>query len=256
MKSNAYGLICSPLGRQIKKVKSVYLGGVFFMARSKHPIEVKLKILQLLIGGKYTQRELCEKFFVSKPTIRRWKMKFDQAGVDGLTESNTWKSYSKELKMHAVEDYLQKKLTIIEILEKYEISSESVLSRWVKKYTSHSELKDSGKGMSQTMTKGRKTTFEERIQIVDHCLKHQRNYQVTSETYGVSYQQVYQWIKKFEIAGEEGLRDRRGRTKEEIELTVEEKLQLEIKRIERENERLRAENLFLKKLEEIERRRR
>ena len=37
---------------------------------------------------------------------------------------------------------------------------------------------------------------------------------------------------------------------------MEEKLQLEIKRIERENERLRAENLFLKKLEEIERRRR
>ena len=36
-------LICSPLGRQIKKVKSVYLGGVFFMARSKHPIEVKLE---------------------------------------------------------------------------------------------------------------------------------------------------------------------------------------------------------------------
>ena len=32
------------------------------------------------------------------------------------------------------------------------------------------------------MTKGRKTTFEERIQIVDHCLKQQKNYQATSET--------------------------------------------------------------------------
>jgi transposase len=179
-------------------------------------------------------------------------MKFDKAGVDGLIESTTWKTYSRELKINAVEDFLQKDLTVSEILEKYTISSDSILSTWVKKYTSHSELKDSGKGMSQTMTKGRKTTFEERIQIVDHCLKHQGNYQVTSETYGVSYQQV----KKFEAAGEEGLRDRRGRTKEELELTVEEKLQLEIKRIERENERLRAENLFLKKLEEIKRRRR
>ncbi len=61
------------------------------------------------------------------------------------------------------------------------------------------------------MTKERISTFEKRIQIVNHCLKHQRNYQVTSETYGVSYQQVYQWIKKFEAAGEEGLRDRRRR---------------------------------------------
>lgn len=171
-------------------------------------------------------------------------MKFDNAGVDGLIESTAWKTYSKELKINAVEDFLQKDLTIIEILEKYTISSDSVLIRWVKKYTSHSELKDSGKGMSQTMTKGRKTTFEERIEIVDHCFKHLKNYQSTSEIYEVSYQQVYQWVKKYEVAGEEGLRDRRGRTKEEIELTAEEKLQLEIKRIERENERLRAENLF------------
>jgi len=226
------------------------------MARSKHSIEVKLQILHLLNEGEYSQSEICEKFSVSRKTIRRWKMKFDKAGVDGLIESTAWKTYSKELKNNAVEDFLQKDLTVNEILEKYTISSDSILRTWVKKYTSHSELKDSGKGMSQPMTKGRKTTFEERIQIVDHCLKQQNDYLATSETYGVSYQQVYQWVKKFEAAGEEGLRDRRGRTKEEIELTGEEKLQLEIKRIERENERLRAENLFLKKLEEIERRRR
>lgn len=226
------------------------------MARSKHSIEVKLQILHLFNEGEYSQSEICEKFSVSKKTIRRWKLKFDKAGVDGLIESTGWKTYSKELKINAVEDFLQKDLTVNEILEKYTISSDSILRTWVKKYTSHSELKDSGKGMSQSMTKGRKTTFEERIQIVDYCLKQQNDYQVTSEKYEVSYQQVYQWVKKFEAAGEEGLRDRRGRTKEEIELTAEEKLQLEIKRIERENERLRAENLFLKKVEEIERRHR
>ena len=98
--------------------------------------------------------------------------------------------------------------------------------------------------MSQAMTDGRKTTFEERIEIVEYCLKHQKNYQLAAHTYSVSYQQVYQWTKKFETNGEEGLRDRRGRTKDEVELTVEEKLKLEIQRIERENERLRAENLF------------
>ena len=51
-----------------------------------------------------------------------------------------------------------------------------------------------------------------------------------------------------------GLEDRRGRTKQDEELTNEEKLERRIQQIERENERLRAENLFLKKLEEIERR--
>jgi transposase len=226
------------------------------MARSKHSLGVKLQVLQLLNEGDISQSELCDRFSVSKSTIQRWKMKFDKAGVDGLIESTTWSAYSKELKDSAVKDFLQKDLTDIEILEKYNISSNSVLRTWVKKYTSHSELKDSSKGMSQTMTKGRKTTFEERIQIVDHCLKNQKNYQATSEIYEVSYQQVYQWVKKFEASGDAGLRDRRGHTKEEPELTAEEKLQLEIKRIQRENERLCAENLFLKKLEEIERRRR
>lgn len=60
--------------------------------------------------------------------------------------------------------------------------------------------------------------------------------------------------KKYDADGVHGLEDRRGRTKQEEELTNEEKLERRIQQIERENERLRAENLFLKKLEEIERR--
>ncbi|USP55773.1 hypothetical protein J2N67_006022 (plasmid) [Bacillus thuringiensis] len=106
------------------------------------------------------------------------------------------------------------------------------------------------------MTSRRKTTLEERIQIVNYCIQHQKNYQLTAESYEVSYQQVYQWVKKFEANSEEALQDKRGRKKEEYELTAEEKFKLEMKRLERENERLRAENAFFKKLEELERRRR
>ena len=72
----------------------------------------------------------------------------------------------------------------------------------------------------------------------------------------MSYQQVYQWVRKFEEHGEQGLADRRGRTKPAEERTPEDELRLKIQQMERENERLRAENLLLKKLEEIERRRR
>ena len=65
------------------------------------------------------------------------------------------------------------------------------------------------------MTKGRKTTWEERIQIVLDCLGNGKDYQRTAETYGVSYQQVYQWVKKYEDGGDEALKDKRGRKKEE-----------------------------------------
>jgi len=186
------------------------------MGRSKHPIELKLHILQLFEEGHYSIRELCERFLLDYQTFYRWKMKYEAGGREGLQEATSCKFYSKELKIAAVEDYIQRNYSQMEVLAKYEISSTSVLKRWVKKYTSHSELKDSGKGMSHSMTEGRKTTFEERIEIVDYCLKHQKNYQLAANTYGVSYQQVYQWTKKFEANSEEGLRDRRGRTKDEV----------------------------------------
>ena len=229
--------------------------GVFFMARSRHTVEQKLTVLQMVEDGHCTIAEICKMYELSPRTVRRWQVKYQSEGLEGLKESTTWKAYSKELKVMAVQDYLANQFTVYEILIKYQISSDSMLKKWVEKYTSHSELKDSGKGMSKAMTKGRKTTVEERIEIAQDCVENGRHYQATAEKFGVSYQQVYSWVKKLETTGEIALEDRRGRTKPAAELTEEEKLKQRIQQMERENERLRAENLFLKKLEEIERRR-
>lgn len=229
--------------------------GVFFMGLSKYTVEQKLKVLQLIEEGNHSIQEIRKIYGVSKQSILHWQVKYETEGIEGLQDSKRWRRYPKELKLAAVQDYLDYGLSLREVLGKYQIRSSSVLKKWVQKYTSHRELKDSGKGMSKSMTKGRKTTFEERIEIVQDCLANERNYQATAEKYRVSYQQVYSWVKKYETHGEEGLQDRRGRTKPEAKLTEEEKLRLRIQQIERENERLRAENLFLKKLEEIERRR-
>ncbi|HBT72949.1 MAG TPA: transposase, partial [Lysinibacillus sp.] len=45
---------------------------------------------------------------------------------------------------------------MFDILTKYGIRSLLVFKKWLKIDTSHSELNDLGKGMSQAMTKGRK----------------------------------------------------------------------------------------------------
>ena len=39
------------------------------------------------------------------------------------------------------------------------------------------------------MTK-RKTSFEERIEIVEYCIAHDHNYTATAEKYEISYQQA------------------------------------------------------------------
>ena len=229
--------------------------GSFFMPKKSFSPDVKILALQYLEEGRHTIKGICSMFSVNDVTLLQWRALYQFGGIEALTRSKKNKVYSKELKQSAVEDYLSGNYSMFDIVAKYGCGL-AVFKNWLKTYTSHSELKDSDKGLSQTMTKGRKTTVEERIEIAKACLANGKNYQETAAQYEVSYQQVYQWVRKFEEHGEQGLADRRGRTKPAEERTPEDELRLKIQQMERENERLRAENLLLKKLEEIERRRR
>ena len=105
------------------------------------------------------------------------------------------------------------------------------------------------------MTKGRKTTYDERIEIIQYCIEHQNNYNETAVKYKVSYQQVYSWMKKYQTKGIEGLLDKRGKNKAATEMTELEKLRAENKILKAQNRRQELELVFLKKLDEIERRR-
>ncbi|WP_419096463.1 IS3 family transposase [Ureibacillus endophyticus] len=208
----------------------------------------KLRIIKFYHEENYTLNEVAQIFNVHRDTIKDWQNDYFHFGEEGLERLPKHRFYSKEVKIAAVQDYLSGKYSLREVTRKYQLSSRSVLRNWIKKYTSHSELQDSGKGLSQSMTKKRKTTVEERIEIAKACLANGKNYQEIAAQYEVSYQQVYQWVRKFEQNGEEALQDRRGRTKPAEERTPEDELRLKIQQMERENERLRAENLPIKKV--------
>ncbi len=55
------------------------------------------------------------------------------------------------------------------------------------------------------MTKGKKTTQRERSEIVAFCLEHGKDYLLTAEQYGVSRQQIYTRVRKYEQKGIDGL---------------------------------------------------
>ena len=74
------------------------------------------------------------------------------------------------------------------------------------------------------MTKGRKTTFDERVEIVQYCIAHDHNYAETAEKYEVSYQQARSYTVKYEEGGVEALRDKRGRAKPQEEMSELERL--------------------------------
>lgn len=102
------------------------------------------------------------------------------------------------------------------------------------------------------MNKGRSTTQEERAKIVAYCMANGKDYGTTIEQFGISYQQIYSWVRRYEEKGIEGLSDRRGKRKDEASMSETEKLRAQIKLKEAENYQLRMENDLLKKVRELE----
>jgi transposase len=94
------------------------------------------------------------------------------------------------------------------------------------------ELKDYAPKQEVYMAEARrKTTIEERKEIVAYCIENGRDYKNTAEKYDVSYSQVYSWVRKYDSDGEEGLTDKRGRHKADDEVDELEKLCRENKRL-------------------------
>lgn len=223
--------------------------------RSPTALEEKLHTVQRCLEHKSNPHYEAKQLGVSKRTVADWIRKYSAEGLEGLKESNTWKPYTKEVKLAAVQDVLSGHYSLGEAIKKHCISDRSVLRKWISKYTKEIELKPTpkGKGLSP-MKQGRKTTFEERIEIVQYTIAMDLDYQKAMEKYGVSYQQVYEWVRKYQAGREQALQDNRGRKKPVEQLNEQERLKLRIKELEARNEYLEMENDFAKKLAQIQRR--
>ena len=160
--------------------------------------------------------------------------------------------YSAELKLQAVQDYLAGKGSLRKICKKYGIPDHKMLRQWISCYNGHKDYRrHTGAKGEIYMTKGRKTTQEERAQIVAFCIEHGKDYGLTVETYKVSYQQIYSWVRKYEAGGVAGLVDRRGKSKPEDELTEAERLRQENRMLQAMLKDKEMEIALLKKLREL-----
>jgi transposase-like protein len=217
------------------------------------PVE-KLQTIRLILEGKETQRHAADRLGIRRPSIQQWISIYHSEGEEAFIAAG-FKRYSKELKEQAVLDYLSGQGSQMEICQRYGIRAKSALIEWIKKYNGHEELKASGTGGTAIMTKGRKTTFNERVEIVQYCIAHDHNYAETAAKFGVSYQQARSYTVKYEAGGVDALQDRRGRSKPVEEMSELERLRAENKILRAEKERAEMEVSFLKKLDELERRR-
>ena len=227
------------------------------MSKKKYSKEFKLKVLhEHEEGASFYSLE--KKYDIVFGSIKRWNAAFKAYGEAALDPHNSnLCRYSAEFKQRVVNDYLSGGGSFEFIAIKYGIYAESTVLKWVKLYNSHEELTDSRKVGDYLMAKdikSRKTTLEERIKIVEHCISNSNDYSATAKEFNCSYGQVYSWVNKYNSKGIEGLKDGRGRNKSEDELSELERLQAEIRILKAEKKRQQMELDLLKKLEEIERR--
>ena len=224
--------------------------------KSKFNYEVKVKSVQDYLNGDKSAAQISNELGISQQQFREWVRKYEVSGTEGLMNPSRNTFYPPEIKNLAVIEYLSGKGSMYDICSKYNISAHAVLQRWIMKYNNnHNITKSQNLGEHKIMIKGRKTTYDERVEIVAFCIENNDNYQSTSDKYKVSYQQVYTWVRKYRESGYEALVDNRGKSKDIEEMSNKEKLEAQIKLLKAQNKRLEMENDFLKKLEEIERRR-
>ena len=164
------------------------------------------------------------------------------------------KSYTKEFKLQVVEEYISGQGSLAELIIKYDISSTKQLRSWISVYNANRELKDYCPKREVYMAEARrKTTSEERKEIVDYCINHNRDYKGTASIYDVSYSQVYSWVKKYDAQGEVGLTDKRGHHKTDEEVDELECLRRENIRLKRQLQEKDMLAELLKKVQEFER---
>ena len=201
------------------------------MSKSSYTPEFRAKIAQEYLNGNCSRKDLSKKYNIPESAIRDWINVYKTHGINAFINTNGNKQYTKDFKIQCVEAVLKGESSVLDVVSQYQISSSHMLREWISLYNANRELKE----------------------IVDYCINHNRDYKGTASIYNVSYSQVYSWVKKYDVQGDDGLTDRRGRHKTDEEVNELERLRRENIRLKRQLQEKDMLNELLKKVQELER---
>jgi transposase len=218
--------------------------------------EEKVQACENYLAGRGSTYSIAKELNTHHEVIRGWCLKYKIHGPDAFDVSTRNNSYSKAFKLSVIDEYLSGMISTHDLASKYNISSGTV-SKWINMYYNGVENKDyNPKGEVYTM-KSRKTTFDERLEIVRWVIANDMNYKEAADLYGIRYALVYQWVQKYMQDGDEALKYKKRGTKprskiDEDSLDDMEKLKLELERERALRERAEFKLEVLKKKEEFE----
>lgn len=220
----------------------------------KYSAEEKLKIVEGYLAGKYSLNSKAHELGYTRAPgcFFQWVRIYEKHGAEAFLKKSKNNTYTSVFKQMVVEEYLSGIDSAVMLAAKYKLEA-TILLNWVKLYNANRELKDYCPNREVYMAETRrKTTIEERKEIVEYCISHNYDYKGTASLYNVSYSQVYSWVKKYVSVGEEGLTDKRGHHKTDDEVDELERLRRENKRLKRQLEENDMLVQLLKKVKEFE----
>jgi len=223
------------------------------MSKSPHSAEWKIKVIEEYLSGQGSCAYLAKMYGIGKKTLEDWVHRYREQGASGFVKKKGNAHYSKEFKMMCIEAVFRREGSVDDIVAKYNISSSSVLRKWIKRYNANKELRDYDPKREVYMANARrKATPTEKKEITEYCIANGKDYKRTAALHDVSYSQVYTWVKKYLESGEAGLADKRGRHKTYDEVGELERLRRENLRLKRQLEERDMVVELLKKVKEFE----
>jgi len=219
--------------------------------KAKYTKEQKLEIVKRYLSGDGTTISLAREIGTSKSIVARWVLAYKYNGEDVFNTKPRNSTYSQLYKVTAVEEYLTTG-SLNSVSAKYKIAIR-VLENWIKEYN-EGNIKDYKPMPEVYSMKGRRTTFEERKEIVQYCLAHDKNYKETAKVYAFPYSRVYAMVKTYIEEGEEGLMSAKQRQASQP-LTELEKLQKENEKLKKQLELEKLKNEMWQKKTELEKQR-
>ena len=181
--------------------------------KSKISNELKIELVKRVLSGEASIKSLAKEYNIAKSSLMTWKKKYVEIGEESIMVGDKNRHYSRETKEKAVKSYLNNEGSLFEICKKYDIASVSVLNYWIRDY--RRSIDENGK--ISLLKKHIRKTIEAKVEAVQFCQNNNHDYNLTIRKFGISYQQIYSWVKKYENGGVDALIDNRGKRRSKTE---------------------------------------
>ena len=121
-------------------------------------ISIKIKVIKEYEKNNISQSKLSKKYKIPQTTISNWIKWYSDNGIKGISKKFKNKSYTSNFKLFVLQYRKTNNLTFRETAVKFDITNDSIIANWQKKYN------ESGLDGLNSKTKGRKPKMKKTIQ--------------------------------------------------------------------------------------------